>query len=310
MRSYKLPAKLHDAFVQELRTKFRDSIRISNDLASENVFVSATKNDHSAVAQLAASYTGSLHTPLPDQNGPIRYRESRSQQLGNAMQAAQRENTNPEPSSANYSTFVRVPVGQIDRVQQQLMAIFSTRLGVVTVDRRQIFALQTLGEVPGRIEIEFDRLRSGVLVGGGGVASSQLTLLIESLARSRNDGRGMKVFGLRRDNHKRLQNVIESGANFDPYRRQATQQLSKPTVRRLPSFTADQRIRPAQYTANDDHPGAIVLAQANQDANSNPLTPTGVGPVRQFEGVDVESLPDLDVIILRGPDEVRGCIGC
>ena len=127
MHSYKLPTRLHEAFVREIKNKFGTSVRVSSDLASENVFVSAASDQHSSIAQLAASYTGQIQTSLPDSRQPIRYRENRGATSGGNVER-------PETPSTDYSRFIRIPAGQIDRVQQQLMAVFSSRLQVATVN--------------------------------------------------------------------------------------------------------------------------------------------------------------------------------
>ena len=321
VRTYKIPARLHQTFARQLKSKIGNALRLSSDADSGRVFVSASKEAHSLVAQTAASLTGELQTDLPTLN-PITYREApRPQAVPVSQGAPATQATTPtypvtsasaeRDNAGKHPRFIRVPDGQIDRVQQQLMAIFGTRLQVNTRGERQVFVLTTSGKKPTRVEVEFDRMRSGVLVGGSDPALSQLTTLIESLFRSTTPGQGTKVFGLRRDNHQKLREVIESGSRENRLRTQAN---NTSRVRRLPSFPSDPdgTIQPVQYLETEANRGPVLLAQAtgtpvapnNAPSSAIPQSAPGeVGPVRQFEGVDVESLPDLDVIILRGPDQ-------
>ena len=127
---------------------------------------------NSAVAELASAYTGSLHTPRPT-NTAINF----------LQRQAPGTNATPATSSLQQHRFIRVPANQLDRLQNQLLAIFSTNISVRTVQNRQIFVITIGGENSSQLEVEFDRQRSGILLGGQGTTANQLVALIDSLAR-------------------------------------------------------------------------------------------------------------------------------
>ena len=130
VKTYKLPARLHEGFIRELQTRFGNAVRISDDATSGNVFVSASERLHSEIAVTVAGYTGELQTTLPPRNEAIRYRETtgsdvaRTPPTGVSSSVANSTDGRTTGPATNYPRFVRVPNGQIDRVQQQLMAIF------------------------------------------------------------------------------------------------------------------------------------------------------------------------------------------
>ncbi len=294
MESYKLPARVHTSFVEELKSKFGESVRVSSDPNSENVFISGSDEAHSKIAELAAAYTGTLHTQPPA--SPIAFRDS-----GQAVQSP-----TPVQASDLHSRFIRVPDGQLNRIHEQLLAIFNTKLSIQSVQGRQIYVLQTDGKFPARVEIEFDRTRNGVLIGGAGAAASQMVALVDLLTRPDRSGRKAKVFKLRRDNHSRFRDVLDSGSVQSRSRTSVHIQARNPNVRRFPATeeTNGSGIELARFLFQDanSNTASQPAAQPGQVAPI-PVAGDDVGPVRQFEGVDVESLPDLDVIILRGTDQ-------
>ena len=305
-RTYKLPARLHASFIRTLQQSLGSSVRVSSDTSSQRVFVWTTEQNHSAVAELASGYTGSLHTPGPP-NAAIRFSES------------QPRRTDPGPATSNVQQhrFISVPANQLDRLQNQLLAIFSTNIAVRSVQNRQIFVITTEGTNPSQLEVEFDQQRSGILLGGQGAIADQFVALIDSLARPQRSGRKARVFRLRRESHQRLREVLESNSVFND--EHDGQELTgtptgdgKGTIHRFPeSLERDGAagtggIQLVRYLFQESDAQATTTPQntgpGTAPANETPAAALG-DPLRQFEGVEVESLPDLDVIILRGTDQ-------
>lgn len=290
IRTYRLGASQHHAFLQDVHARFGAAVRTSSDPATGSIFVTASPEAHTHIQRLAADYhSGDEPQRSPTAAAPPNFRR-------------------PEvtESPATYARFVSVPAAQLDRIQQQLVAIFSARLTIRSIGARQILVLQTAGEIPSQLEIEFDRSRSGVLIGGTGTAATQLVVLIESLAQSSRPGRAAKVFRLRRDNHQRLRDVIDRGSVSSGDRQASQLASSKDSkIRRLPAASdlpRDDAVQWVRYLFQEE--SADAANQVTQAAGQEEQTDAGeVDATRQFEGVDVESLPDLDVIILRGPEQ-------
>ena len=205
--------------------------------------------------------------------------------LGQPAQPAGVDSVSP---NAKLIQFVQVPAGNLPRLQRQILAIFDGRIELRQVSNRQFFLVRTVGKTSRRLELEFDDLRSGVLVGGNTRLVAQMAKLVALLTRDR-EGASFRsqVFHLRRENHGKLKQLINDGAQSPRYPGGSAD--AGAAVQRLPATAfADERVQPARF-----------LFQETSDSNTDEAT----GLIRQFEGVEVESLPDLDVIILRGSDQ-------
>ena len=125
------------------------------------------------------------------------------------------------------------------------------------------------------------------------------------------------MFRLRRESHQRLREVLESNSVFHSERhgQELTGILTsdgKGTIHRFPESLADDGeagsggIQLVRYLFQESDAQTSTAPRADgpvvAPANETPAAAVG-DPLRQFEGVEVESLPDLDVIILRGTDQ-------
>lgn len=315
MQTYRLPGRLHAEFISQLQNRYGNQIRVSQDSESGNVFVTAEENQHGTIGELAAGLTGRLQASVPS-TIPVEFRDGSGGQPTRPQDAQSlRAKVHPR--------FVRVPPAQLDRLQQQIVALFSSRLSVQSIGSRRVYILETGGQPKGLVEVEFDGTRSGVLVGGTGVATNQMVQLIESLV-SRSDGRSAKVFRLRRESHPKLRDLLNQGArHVSLHNRISVSRASTNSVRRLPMLSERPNVELARFqSSNAIQRVAQTAAQDDLDGNSGFFDPENglvaqavqpipvvdaqraeVGPVQQFDGVEVESLPELDVIILRGPDQ-------
>lgn len=211
--------------------------------------------------------------------------------------------------------FVFVPRDRMTRVQQQLSAIFANRLQVRRLGEREVFLLTTATKSQSILELEYDVARSGVLIGGPEAAVQQLAKIVHTLA---SDGEGQqvraKVFRVHRKNHSAVQEMVRPPNRL----RGDSSSLRRPTDRGGAQLGAVQLggvqpsgvraasgVAPARYLYQE--PGSEAAGQrppVGQEGAGRPA-PEAIDelPLRQFEGVEIESLPDLDVIILRGTDQ-------
>ena len=278
LHAYGMPTHLHASFFDYIQQHFGSTVRAVADDRTQRVFVTASEMDHRTIADVidrtvAASNAQTQAARVASGGAPNFAREAGSESVSQPERVASTPDTRPRMASR----FVRVPNGTLKRLQTQLQAIFGSRYSPTR--QPAVFELQTATDPPGALRIEFDSARSAVLVDGSDQVSRQLLLLIDALTRVDGEGRAARVFGLQRKKHTRLRKVIEKGA-------------------------VDNRLR--RTPLSPDPQASIRQASYFQDAAAQPLNApdgAGVGPLRQFEGVDVESLPDLDVIILRGPDQ-------
>lgn len=276
MQSYQVEPALRDAFLQRIASRFGDTVRTSLDPQSNLVFVLASNADHESIGVLLAQVQAGSRNPAPTST-TSRLASPAGNERGGA-----------------YPRFVRIAPSAINQVHQQFLAIFTGRLKIHGVQERQIYLLNIKRDPPSTLEIEFDRARSGVLIGGEGNAVNQMITLIDWLSRRDQPGRRSKVFRLRRDSHGKLQGIIQGASSSIP-------QLSPPdySMQRLPEApNQSSGVQWVRYLFQDDD-----APEKDGTGGVQPIpTGDGVANIRQFEGVDIESLPDLDVIILRGPD--------
>lgn len=291
MQAYPLPSEQHPIVVADLNSRFGNQVRISSDRANGKLFVTATGTIHQSLANFIA------------QSVPTGSRTAQPRVAPDTLVADSPPN--------QYSRFVRVPNGSFDRIQNQLLALFSTNLSIRSVGGRQIYLLQ-IGEKPtSKIELEFDAARNGILVGGTGAPAAELLSLVDRLARTVSTDRKIKVLRLRRSRHQKLRSVLE-GSSVQHTPKVPDQNLPlagpknlafTPTIQRFPESLDETQsnIRLVRYLFQD------VDSSETQSTEATPVPilprPASTIPGRQFEGVDVESLPELDVIILRGTDQ-------
>ncbi|MEC9092295.1 MAG: secretin N-terminal domain-containing protein [Planctomycetota bacterium] len=188
-----------------------------------------------------------------------------------------------EQSSLEIVTrFVMVNRADIDFLEKQLTGVFERNLNIVRNDGREIYVV-AVAKSEKKVEVEFDRRRSGVLVSGDSNVVEQMVKLCDALSKSRNvNGRKTKVFRLQKQNQPEIRKLIKPVS--DP--RKEGSHLKR-----------SSRILPVDYVFQDDDP------QVQPEGTEQPPQQEPSMPIRQFQGVEIESMPDLDVIILRGREQ-------
>ncbi len=191
------------------------------------------------------------------------------------------------------SSFVNIPEDRFPATQRQLASVFRDQLQAIAENDRSTWVLIVRGETTQALSLKFDRQRSGIQVSGPKRLVNQFSSLVAKLSEPPRAGYRTQVFRLQRENHGSLRGAVKSIGNEKP------EQLGS-------ANPIDQ----SRYVVP-----AGALGTVQQTAFQNPVDPesedakpvadpdgdAGEG-LRQFDGVEIESLPDLDVIILRGRD--------
>ncbi|MBM4074646.1 MAG: hypothetical protein FJ267_03280, partial [Planctomycetes bacterium] len=210
--------------------------------------------------------------------------------------------------------FIHIDSRRTSRVQKQLTAVFDGRINVRRVERREILQIELPKQPDKPLEVEFDNVRSGVLISGPSAAVLQMASMIESLADDdSSQGQKTQVFHVRRDNHRSVEKILNPRSA--PVR-QVPHSESIPSEDSANEHSARYRRRkvsPVDFVQADDsdtETGRDDDLNSRQVGNSesnhldeNSGSESEDAPLRQFEGVDMKSLPELDVIILRGRDQ-------
>ena len=193
--------------------------------------------------------------------------------------------------------FFFVAPGRIPHLQQQLVSIFQNRLKVHRLGSREILLIELAGQPAARLEVEFDRERNGILIGGPTAVVNQLAVLVQALVGPNRNVQGTRtqVFRVHRNNHPSLRRIIAPRPTGQlPPAPSRADPMGGP-FRRLP----DSHVAPARYLFQEETPPNQPPAEPASPADPADKTEA---LLQQFEGVEIESLPDLDVIILRGRD--------
>ena len=195
-----------------------------------------------------------------------------------------------QPSSSQLvRRYLGVPTETFVETRRELMRMFLMRL---QVDAQNV-DLHTLPTSSGKLAILFDQQRQDILVEGPANLVGQFSTLVEATYQRHRQGNSPeashRVLLLQRTNRDELIRAMQSAPKPGP----------RDGTANGPAWLG---MRPASFTK-----------QPPQDPNP-PVNPPQLGPpdassiqdpnrprLPQFDGVQIESLPDLDAIILRGP---------
>ena len=273
MRVYSVPASAQGDFVKRVLGTFpSDQVRVRTEPATGKVYVTAAESVHEGIDDVRSSSAPLSAPPRRD-----------------AVDAPRNG-----PTSVGTGRFVYVPPVRMPRVRTQFAAIFGDRLRAQSVGPRDVLVLALPSQPDDVLEIEFDAMRSGVLIGGPDGVAEQMVRLIDALARSTETERGTKVFHLRRERHAAIEHLVDPVSH-------ASRLIPPPASR---ASYRSQHTAAEPPSRDSDGPIALVryLFQDNEESDPN-VVRDGQVEVGQFEGVEIESLPELDVIILRGRDQ-------
>ena len=227
--------------------------------------------------------------------------------------------------SDHYARFVPLPQDRWNQLQPQLQRLFAVEARQLASGRR----IWQVGLGNGRptLELEYDTNRAALLVGGPAETVNALVRLVQALhSPERSPQRRTAIFRLPRQVHDQVQQIIQASqqpAASAPAATDSGQQRWWPGSTRP---TPDPQIRPSGGLASSPAPasagGVAQVRYLYQESRGEP-TPAATGnqedategpdrlpalgalpvPNGQFGDVELETFPELDVIILRGRDQ-------
>ncbi|MCA9211660.1 MAG: hypothetical protein KDB27_01225 [Planctomycetales bacterium] len=236
----------------------------------------------------------SAATNRPNDAGAFRDRTVQSE-TGQPQQASIRrqdvptDNRTPVPRGANTAdaTTVFLPVRiDTDEMQGRLLKVLAGRV-VQLGGAQDAYAVQL--NSGGTFEFEFDDRRKGLLLTGPRRIVPQVQRLLSALQSHATTSERTAVVTIERSDHAKLQQAI------DAFRGQNRNSNSEPSSDAGASLHKDSALSLVNYIFQDN-------ASNESDANPN-AAPAIVGGSGGLDvSVEVETLPDLDVIILQGND--------
>jgi len=293
LRSYRLEPSLAPTFVDALRREFAadPSVRIASDGTAGQLFVLATPAVHDAIRariQASKSSTEPVSTGVGD--------------------GAQTNQTLPAHGPSSSSLFVSLARSEPRRVKQRLLEIAGPNLqaigeGASSADRF-VWKIRAGTE----LTILFNPQRHGVELHGSGPTVRQAALLLRALDASPPAGGATKVLHVRRA-MPALQRGAQDTATPLPHAPPNPQVRPDQSSNALPSRVQQAGVSDASPTrvlmaAFLDETGDSATAE-NDKAGTEKEAQQDTGRLLRQLGMDVDLqvLPNLDVIILRGRDE-------
>ena len=298
VRSYACPVAEQAQTVARLREQFAavGGFRVTADAATGQLLVIATPEVHTRIAQQLPSWVP--YEPTAETT-PRPWRETDGTGL-RFRPSAEPAAAVPAPAStvdAQATTRFLLVRGDVARLQQRLEAVLGNRLRRFAQDGQTTYVVETgAGPVA---ELVFDARRGGVLATGRERVLQQLSLLLRVLETDdAASGRRTAVVSIERSDPAQLQQAIDAYRMTAPGKNDSSQMPRRP----MDGGLALVNFMLQDAAAAGAEPAADTPATAPTDedrtAASGELTPSGGLDV----DVDVQTLPDLDVIILRGRD--------
>lgn len=215
--------------------------------------------------------------------------------------------------------FVALARLRTDEAETQLRELLGYRLTPLA-GRTNRSAYRYADSAGRRVELTFDGPRHGVAVQGPGSLVKQFISLVRNLDGTLEaEGRSVRVVPLRNADPAKVQEAVEayrSGMRPSRPSPKGTDQGSRRSQNGIELvsylFQAEGEA-PAKPAPKGPAPEALIRVPAGKDREKSGLQPGALQRIRELGvDVDIETLPDLDVIILRGRqrdvEEVRKII--
>lgn len=181
------------------------------------------------------------------------------------------------PVDPTETVAIPVDANAINALVRQFEQIFGKRLTTITPGR--VYEL-SVREPTVRTSLIFDTNNRRMVLSGPSRIVGQLKSLVERLSAQSSDGFRVQVHRLQRESHSSLRDAVRSIND----------------KRSVPG----RAVLPNEQTRFVMPPGSMIRPVVFQTISDQEVGETVDPALRQFEGVEIESLPDLDVILLRG----------
>ncbi len=182
----------------------------------------------------------------------------------------------PQMVALTIRRIVPLPRGAVETMFDEIVQLFRTRLEWQPDQPDRFCVVTSAGQ---KLVVSLDRERAALLVEGEESLVAQFETLVDALARNRFDTRQKaQVLLLQREAQQQLEPYLPDDHSSDQ---------SQVQGRGIPA-------RPIAFQQSSSNGAALP----QEDRPSGRPLPLG-----QFEGVEIDTLPDLDVIILKGRDQ-------
>ncbi len=308
VKVYHCPAEQMDRWLAAVRAICGDApgVKITVARESNQVFILATPELHEHVAARLAQSSGEWSTANPA--GEAGQQESEpatgTQQSPRRLPAAPRS---PVGNQAPAAPLAQAPSNDIDRLlhlrslpaselEQRLIALFGRRLRATQRDGREVLILPI--DQQRAIEFQLDGGRNLVLVRGPEVVVEQFSDLVDALDAGGRAGRRTEALRIERTEPSKLREAVDAYRGGSSSTGDTPAPTGQPAVGDQTNISRSAGgVRLVNYLFQQQG-GGVGGAAAAGDLDS-----AVVPNVPGLEDLEVQTLPDLDVIILRGRDQ-------
>lgn len=295
VQSYPCAADRLDQAAQRLRSMFSASgARIAMDSQTRQLLVLAPPAVHTMVRQ-------------------------ELERMGVAARAMPATPPTPAtpPQAGPHEQFVPLTHSPIDRIESKLFALIGNRLMRLQRPPTEQPGYALVNAAGERVELTLDRRRNGVMVVGEPSLVAQMARLIHILDDPpKVPGRSIRILPVRKADPAKVREAVEAyrsgrgGVDVPaPEELNGRQSAARP-VRRLPDVQQTARRERTTYGGTRLVTHLFRSADESEPSSGNVLAipTTDIEAVERRlremgADVDVEALPDLDIIILRGRDQ-------
>jgi general secretion pathway protein D len=301
VKSYVCVQGRQNEAAEKLKTAYagRDDFRVAVDPKTGELLVFASPKVHTEIERQASAFQSKIADKSGDPRRPARLDDS----LGTMEQ---------------FVPLVRLPAVRMETMLRDLLGQRIVPLGAPEGEPRIYRLVDASGR---RVDLAFDRSRSGVRITGAAALTGQFVRLIRELdGGSQTEGRIVEVVPVHNADPTKVQQAVEA------YRTGAGQSSPRPLIPsgsdgrashagiELTSYllqapapaagaAPSAAFPPAGAAASAAMPGAAVPKGPEQPTPAQPGDQERRERLRQLApDVEIETLPDLDVMILRGRD--------
>jgi len=206
--------------------------------------------------------------------------------------------TGPPISTVDIDRLLHVRSRHVANLEQQLIALFGRRLGVVRRDGIEVFVLPI--DAQRRLEYQIDHARNVVQTRGPAAVVEQFARLIDALDTGGDRGTSVRALHVERTAPSQLEQTIDAYRGELPRGESGSDVPTSNDQTRLAPGGPTNAVRLVNYLFQPQAAGGPAAA-AIPKADGDPAIV--VPAVPGLEDLEIQTLPDLDVIILRGRDQ-------
>ncbi len=284
VRGYTLPPDQLAAATGRLQNRFGNlpDVRVTSDIGTSQIIVLAPPEIQAVIARELA---GAARPPVSDRRpGPT------------------------QPQAAPSKQFVRLAHAPLARIESQLRHLLGPQIEPTGGQQAGQPDYVFVNQRSRRVEFTFDWRGNGITLLGDAPVVSQLTRLITALDALEGDrqttGETLRILPVRRANPAKIQEAVDA---YRTGRKQGPTAPAGPATRETGHWGGPPAngVAQAQFNGPPNQldpqaPGAAPLPALGEEV---PVEREAEQRLRELgDRVDIESLPDLDVMILRGRD--------